>query len=138
MEEDISFWGHPNIRSLHYTTLEITREPNLTPRGDCIVGVAASKGCLQIDPLIRKNLLLENNFVKISIIVEPYSFVVVGKTNSKLLLSHPNEIVLRKSSYVDSRTLLINCDVSSADVPRNMIDALRDSTKRGMMRIVVE
>ncbi|HID73268.1 TPA: DUF371 domain-containing protein [Candidatus Micrarchaeota archaeon] len=35
--------GHPNIRAEHETTFEVTTEPSLTPRGDCIVGVQADK-----------------------------------------------------------------------------------------------
>ncbi|RLF17024.1 MAG: DUF371 domain-containing protein, partial [Thermoprotei archaeon] len=35
--EEIIAWGHPNIRALHRSTMEITKEPYVTPRGDCII-----------------------------------------------------------------------------------------------------
>ena len=33
--------GHPNIRATHKTTLEVTKEKELSPRGDCIIGICA-------------------------------------------------------------------------------------------------
>lgn len=138
MEEEVIFWGHPNVRCLHHTTLEITTEPNLTPNGDCVLGVSASKGCGQLLPSIKRNLRKENNFVRLTIIVEPYSVNIIGKSNNKLILSHQRDIVVRKSNYIDARTLLINCNLSSYDLPRNMIKALKDSTTKGLMKIIVE
>ena len=44
MHFEIPFFGHPNIRSLHGRTIEITREPHLTLQGDCIVGVGGRIG----------------------------------------------------------------------------------------------
>jgi hypothetical protein len=134
----VSFWGHPNVRSLHHTTLEITTQLNLTRKGDCIIGVRASKGCSQLDPNIKNNLCKENSVVKIQLIVEPHSFEIVGKTSSKLLLSHPHDIVIRKSGYVDARTLLIQCNMSCVDVPQYIIHLLQDSSTKGAMRIIVE
>jgi len=138
LEEEVIFWGHPNVRCLHHTTLEITTDPNLTPNGDCVLGVSASKGCLQLHPSVKRNLQKENSLVKLKIVVEPYSIEIVGKTNSKLVLSHRHDIVVRKSNYIDSRTLSINCNLASADLPRNMIRALKDSATKGIMRIIVE
>ena len=37
-------WGHVNVRATHRSTFEVTREPSLTPRGDCIVGVSSEVG----------------------------------------------------------------------------------------------
>ncbi|HIG98004.1 TPA: DUF371 domain-containing protein, partial [Candidatus Woesearchaeota archaeon] len=33
--------GHPNILATHRTTLEITKDSELTTRGNCVVAVAA-------------------------------------------------------------------------------------------------
>lgn len=76
--------------------------------------------------------------MKLKIVVEPYSIDIVGKTNSKLVLSHHHDIVVRKSNYIDSRTLSISCNLASADLPSNMIRALKDSATKGIMRIIVE
>jgi len=40
MRFDIKFSGHKNIRSTHKNTIEITKDPNLTINGDCIIATA--------------------------------------------------------------------------------------------------
>ncbi|MCD6301577.1 MAG: DUF371 domain-containing protein, partial [Staphylothermus sp.] len=45
--------GHPNIRATHKTTLEITKEPHVTPRGDCIIAVNATKATKDLDPELK-------------------------------------------------------------------------------------
>ncbi|MGA7043503.1 MAG: DUF371 domain-containing protein, partial [Nitrososphaeraceae archaeon] len=44
-QDEVIFYGHANIRSVHPRTIEITKDPNLTLRGDCIVGISANKSC---------------------------------------------------------------------------------------------
>ena len=138
LQDEISFYGHPNIISSHPTTMEITKDTHLTRRGNCIVGVCASKACSHLRQNIRSNLCKDEGVVKIELIVEPYSFSIFGSSSSKLILSHHHDIVIRKSSYVDSRTLSIQCNMSSLDVPRSIIYLLQDSNTMGSMRITVE
>jgi hypothetical protein len=137
MQEEVTFKGHPNVRCLHKTTLEITTQPNLTLKGDCILGVGASKGCSQLHPSIKKNLC-KDDFIKIQLVVEPYVIEIVGKTSTNLLLSHPHDIVIRKSNYIDTRTLIIQSNMSCADLPHGMVHLLQNSSTEGLMRIIVE
>ena len=37
--------GHPLVLGTHPTTFEVTCEKHLTENGNCIIGVAADKGC---------------------------------------------------------------------------------------------
>ena len=46
--ERIYAWGHENIMCTHRTTIEITRDKNMSKRGDCIIGVNASKACIDL------------------------------------------------------------------------------------------
>jgi uncharacterized protein len=80
----------------------------------------------------------KGTLVKIIIIVEPYEFELSGYGNNGLDITHKHDIVLRKSNYVDSRTLVVSCDKSALDVPRNMISSLTNSQAKGIMRIAVE
>jgi hypothetical protein len=137
MQEEVTFRGHPNVRCLHKTTLEITTQPNLTVKGDCILGVRASKGCSQLHPSIKKNLC-KDDFIRIQLVVEPYTIEIVGKTSTNLLLSHPHDIVMRKSNYIDARTLIIQSNMSCADIPQGMVQLLQSSNTEGLMRIIVE
>jgi uncharacterized protein len=138
LEEEIIFQGHESILSLHPKTIEITKDPHLTKKGDCIVGVSANKGCDDLDIGLRQKLRTSGNVVKIGIIVEPFQFNLAGLGSDNLEITHKHDIVLRKSSYVDSRTLIVSCDKSAIDIPRKLINALTNSEAKGLLRIKVE
>ncbi len=137
ISEEIIFNGHPNILSLHSRTLEITKDKNLTLNGDCIIGVNARKGCRDLDTRLKEQIQKSNSNIEIEVIVEPFSHIIKGKGDSNLLLSHPHDIVLRKSSFICERTLSIKCDGSSKEIPRKMIDLLKNFDTKGTMRICV-
>lgn len=138
MEEEITFYGHKNVLSLHSRTIEITKEPNLTKKGDCILGVSANKACNDLNISLKDKLRTTGTFVKISIVVEPFEFEVSGYGSNTLEISHDHDIVLRKSNYVDSRTLAVSCDKSAFDIPRNLVTLLTSTKTKGVMKISVE
>jgi uncharacterized protein len=138
LEEEITFQGHKNILSLHERTIEITKDSNLTKNGDCIVGVSANKACNDLNTALKARLRTNGTVVKITIVVEPYEFELSGHGNNGLDITHEHDIVLRKSNYVDSRTLVVLCDKSAFDIPRKMVSSLLNSQARGIMRISVE
>ena len=138
MEEEIKFQGHKNVLSLHSRTIEITKDPNLTKKGDCILGVSANKACNDLDSSIKNRLRTTGTVVKISIVVEPFEFEVSGYGSNTLEISHGHDIVLRKSNYVDSRTLAVSCDKSALDIPRNLVTLLTNADTNGMLKISVE
>ena len=138
MHFQIEFWGHKNIRSLHQQTIEITKESNLTPTGDCIVGVNASSGCKDIPNELKNKLKDPNSTIKFSIAVNSYSFEFSGKGHTNLLLSHPSDIVLRKSNFVCPRTLAVSCNKASNSIPRKIIQLLQDPKSKGILTIGVQ
>ncbi len=138
MEEEIIFQGHKNILSLHSRTIEITKDSALTKNGDCIVGVSANKACDDLDPALKQKLRTSDTVVKIGIIVEPYEFNILGLGNNHLQVTHKHDIVLRKSNYVDPRTLIVSCDKSAIDIPRYFIKALTDPETKGLLRVRLE
>ena len=75
---------------------------------------------------------------KITIKADKYSFSVHGNGSKKLTLKHPKDIVLRKSAFTCTRTLAINCDKASSDIPREMIHVLQNPKIIGKMIIEVE
>ena len=138
MEEEITFYGHKNILSLHPRTIEVTKDPNLTKNGDCIIGVSANKACDDLDISVKKKLRTNDTFVKMKIIVDQVEFELAGIGNTDLSISHKHDIVLRKSNYADSRTLAISCDKSAIDIPRDLVNLLTVSDARGILRITIE
>ena len=138
MEEEITFYGHKNILSLHPRTIEVTKDPNLTKNGDCIIGVSANKACDDLNISVKKKLRTNDTFVKMKIIVDQVEFELTGIGNTDLSISHKHDIVLRKSNYADSRTMAISCDKSAIDIPRDLVNLLTVSDARGILRITIE
>ena len=60
MKIEIPFRGHKNILSLHEKTLEITKEPDLTINGDCIVGINADLACSDLPENFKKNVMSDD------------------------------------------------------------------------------
>jgi hypothetical protein len=138
LEEEITFYGHKNILSLHPRTIEVTKDPNLTKNGDCIIGVSANKACDDLNISVKKKLRTKDTIIKMKIIVDQDEFELTGIGNTDLSISHKHDIVLRKSNYADSRTLAISCDKSAIDIPRDLVNLLTVSDARGILRITIE
>ena len=138
LTEEIQFCGHKNIRSLHSRTIEITKDPNLTLNGDCIIGVSATKSCSDLTSAIKNKIRRNQSIVEIDLIVEPFSIKIHGIGNDNLVLTHLHDIVLRKSNFICDRTLCLSCNVSAIQIPRKMIDLLKDPSKQGLLVIGVE
>ena len=138
MRVEIQFSGHENIRSNHKRTIEITKESHLTPRGDCIVGVNANSSCADLPPLLKEKLRDPKAQVRITILVDDHEFTISGKGHPDLILTHAEDIVIRKSDFLCPRTLAIKCDNASDQIPREMIRLLQNPEIRGIFRIDVD
>jgi|SRR5215467_2287572 len=138
IQDEITFTGHHNVLSTHTKTIEITKAPTLSLRGDCIIGVNANKGCSDLKPSLRNLLRQPNLLVKIDIEVSDLSFTIDGRSDSRLSLLNDHDIVIRKSDFACPRTVAISCNKSSSDIPRDLVYLLRNPQMQGLLRIVVE
>ncbi|HSA77018.1 MAG: DUF371 domain-containing protein [Nitrosarchaeum sp.] len=138
MRFEIQFSGHENIRSNHQKTIEITKESHLTPSGDCIIGVNASASCADLPDSIKKKLQNPNSKVNFSIKVGSHEFIVEGRGHEDLILTHHEDIVIRKSNFVCPRTLAVKCDKASDLMPREMITLLQNPNTRGTFTIMID
>ncbi len=138
MRFEIKFSGHENIRSTHKKTIEITKDSELTPKGDCIIGVNASHSCLDLPSSLKKKLQDPKSKVKFSIKVAEHEFIVKGRGCKDLTLTHTEDIVIRKSNFICPRTLAIKCDKASDLFPRKMVTLLQDPKTKGTFKIIVE
>jgi len=118
--------GHPKIRARHTLTLEITKESHLTERGDCIVAVSASKGAADLSREFLK--LARNNNARITLVMRVGEEVeiITGRGDGRLELSHPTDLVARRSDHVCSRTLMILADKAAANLSREFVRLLQD------------
>ena len=138
MKFEIEFSGHENIRSNHQKTIEITKESHLTPQGDCIVGVNAKSSCGDLPDELKTKLKNPDSKVIFSIKVGDEDFVIEGKGHPDLILSHTEDIVIRKSDFICPRTLAVKCDKASDLLPRSMVKKLQNPNTIGLFTITVE
>ena len=138
MRFEIEFSGNENIRSNHQKTIEITKESHLTPQGDCIVGINATSGCADLPQELKDKLKTPGAKVTFSILVGELEFVIKGNGHPDLILTHSEDIVIRKSDFICPRTLAVNCDKASDLVPREMVTLLQDPKTRGTFTITVD
>ncbi|MFW9987484.1 MAG: DUF371 domain-containing protein, partial [Candidatus Odinarchaeota archaeon] len=106
--ETISAYGHKNILCTHSTTIEITKEKNLTKKGNCIIGINASKACFDLDPILKKNIK-KGNKIKIILKLGNLQDSFYGLGNKNLRLLDKKDMVFRKSRFICDRTVLIDC-----------------------------
>ena len=135
--ERVSFHGHPMVRSLHHTTIEITTDEDLTERGDCIVGVGAAKGCGQLSETLKTALRSDHAKVTVRILVGKDSFELTAEGDKGLELSHPHDIVIRKSRFTSDRTLAVGASAAAEDIPKSIVSKLRDPKAVGTLEIEV-
>jgi len=131
--------GHSNIRAEHPTTFEITREEELTPRGDCIIAVGADKGARDLSEVFKEAARSEE--ARITIIIEVPSVglreVVRAWGHPGLTFEHPTDLVVRKSYFVCGRTVAVGADKAAKDLSRELVRALRDPRTEVIVRFEV-
>ncbi len=137
LKESVEFRGHPMVRASHPTTIEITTEEYLTESGDCIVGVRAAKGCAQLHEGVKRGLRTKDSQVTIRIVVGSQSFEVHARGDPRLGLTHPHDMVIRKSEFVSDRTLAVGADSAARNMPREMVRLLKDPSTVGRLEIEV-
>jgi len=135
---EIQFSGNVNIRSSHQKTIEITKESHLTPQGDCIVGVNATSSCADLPQELKNKLKVPGAKITFSIRVGEHEFTIDGKGHPDLILTHSEDIVIRKSDFICPRTLAVKCDKASDLLPREMVSLLQNPKTKGTFTITVD
>ena len=130
----IEFRGHENILARHGNTIEVTKDEEVSKRGDCIVGVDATKGCEDLNPLL-KHYIRGSGLLSFAIVVGKLRFSFLGRGSTALELTHPRELVLRKSNFASPRTAAVLCDAAAIDIPRNIIQKLQNPNTVGSLCI---
>ncbi|WP_456472187.1 DUF371 domain-containing protein [Methanocaldococcus sp.] len=136
MEFIIKAKGHKNVSAKHKTTIEITKEDYLTPTGDCIIGINADKSMLDF-PEELKDKIRNAKKIVVEIEVDGVKDIIIGEGNKNLILNHPTDIVIRKSSYICPRTLMIKANKGAKDIDREIVKKLREG-KELIFKIKVE
>jgi hypothetical protein len=136
--EKIEAWGHPNVSANNRTTFEVTKEDRLTRRGDCIIAINASKGARDLNDEFKQFARQGN--AKITLIIEAgqYREMANGRGDLRLTLSHPTDLVVRKSSYICDRTLMIEADKAAIDFSRDLVKKFQEPSQKVIITLIVE
>lgn len=127
--EVITAKGHPQITATHPTTLMITKDEEVGPKGDCIVGVAADKGAAGLTDEL-KSIIQSGAAMTVTIEVGGEVEEIHAFGHPSLSSTHPNDLVIRKSKFTCGRTLAVGADKAAANLSRALVAKLRDpSTK---------
>ena len=116
--------GHENVLSLHKSTFEITKDKDLSLAGDCIIGLDIDKSMEDFPDEFKEKLANEDTKVIVELKTPNASDTIEGYGHHDLTLSHPTDIVCRKSTFVCSRTLMIKSNKAAIDLNRDLIKDL--------------
>jgi hypothetical protein len=112
--------GHPAVTGRHDKTLELTAAAAITARATCILGVSA--GPLPGDlPLLRGR-------VRLTLAAGGASAAVEGEVNPGWHSS--GSLIVRRSGALDPETYLANATGAAADLPADLLAAVRDPAAR--------
>ncbi|ASJ05083.1 MULTISPECIES: DUF371 domain-containing protein [Thermococcus] len=136
LREVIRCRGHENVRATHKSTLEFTKENYLTPRGDCILCVEADRGINDLSGEFKsalkagKKLLIR---IKVGDLVDE----VLAEGSPGLILDHPYSMVVRKSTYIDARTLAIKANKAAKDIDRKIVERLKSPETVAEIELII-
>jgi len=121
-------YGHPNILATHPTTIEFTKDKELSLEGDCIIGVKADFLLKDIKKIVAKEQ------IKITVKVDKFKEEISAQTNR--LFNHDTELVIRKSDFLSDRTLGIKADKAAVDLARRLVEKLKDPKQKIEVEII--
>lgn len=118
--------GHENVTSHHRSTFEITKDVEIGPTADCIVGVDMDKSMLDFPEEFKEKIANSDTKILVVLDTENGHDEIVGYGHEDLTLTHPTDIVCRTSDYTCSRTLMIRANKSAADLDENLVEDLKN------------
>ena len=136
--EEVEAWGHPNVTGRNSRTFEVTKEKNLTRRGDCIIAVNASKGAIDLSEAFKKLARRKDAKITVTLVADGLEEIAVGWGGPELTFTHTEDLVARKSGFTCSRTLMVGADKAAIDFSRSLIQRLKSPQQRVKITLVVE
>ncbi|MGQ9478438.1 MAG: DUF371 domain-containing protein [Thermoproteota archaeon] len=134
--EHVQGRGHPNMTARHPTTLAVTKDPEISPTGDCFIMVYADKSPSTLSEEFKK---AARNPVKIRVrlIVQDLEEEFECYGDPALTFEDDREMVFRKSNYFCGRTVGVRSSKSARDISRRIVEKLR-SGNEAIMELTVE
>ena len=119
-------------------TFEITKDRELSRRGDCVIAVNATKGPREMLADFKRACMQESARITMSLEASGISEIIQGTGSPNLSFAHPREMVGRKSSYPSDRTIMIRANKAAYDIDRQLMQVLRSPETKLCIRFSVE
>ena len=94
------------------------------------MAVKASIGLPDMPLAMKKILSTESAKVRLVLQVRSRRVIIKGIGAIGLSFSHPTDIVVRKSSFISNRTLMVHADKAAIDLPRPIVQLLQNPRNR--------
>ena len=118
--------GHKNVTSHPQSTFEITKDAEIGPTADCIIGTDMDKSMFDFPEDFKKRIANSDTKITVVLDTENGHDEITGWGHEDLTLTHPTDIVCRTSDYTCSRTLMINADKAARDLDGKLIEDLKN------------
>lgn len=118
--------GHKNVTSHHKSTFEVTKDAEIGPTADCIIGTDADKSMLNFPQEFKDKIANSNTKIKVILDTENGHDEITGWGHEDLTLTHPTDMVCRTSDFTCSRTLMIRADKAARDLDLKLIEDLKN------------
>jgi uncharacterized protein len=122
-------YGHPNMRAAHKLTLEFTKDKDLTPKGDCIIGINADFKLAELKSLLHHIRL------KMTVKLDEEEKTLSFKPNPDFCSDH--EIVVRLGGFLSDRTLGTDADLAAKHF-HDWLPRLKDSHQKLIVELLPE
>lgn len=123
-------YGHPAIRATHVKTLEFTKDPDLTERGDCIIGIKADFDLNELKKFTKK--------VKfICSVTTPTGETITSEFKAKVNqnFNSDHELVLRKSGFDTERTFGFGLNRGANHLDRRIVELMQNPEQKMQVTI---
>lgn len=118
--------GHKNVTSHHKSTFEITKDVEIGPTADCIIGTDMDKSMLNFPQEFKDKIANSNTKITVILDTENGHDEIVGFGHEDLTLTHPTDIVCRTSDFTCPRTLMIGADKAARNLDKDLIEDLKN------------
>jgi uncharacterized protein len=135
--EIIFGFGHENVQATHHATVEFTKDVHLSMNGDCILVVGTDKGLADLSQEFKAALKQTHAQLTIRVEAGGVSEEIHAHGSQQLALTHPQEMVIRKSDYPSDRTLGIHADKAAKDLSRELVGKLKNPQQKAKITLTV-
>ncbi len=118
-------YGHENIVGKHKTTLELTSEGYLTPRGTCIIGINSEITLKNLDSSLKILAQSADTQIRLRLVLDSIEEEITGYGSPRLTYESNTSMVVRTSSYECGRTLMVQADKAASDLDREFIRSIQ-------------